>query len=168
MTHELALKLRSYERALARDLRAQHRHFRQSLPRYLRDTEVRNLVTAPVVYSLGLPLVLLDLWVTLYQWVCFPLYGITRVRRRDYFVIDRHRLAYLNGIEKANCVYCGYANGLLAYVHEIAGRTEQFWCPIRHRRRLRHPHAHYRAFVDYEDAAGYRRELPRLRRSLRP
>ena len=30
-----------------------------------------------------------------------------RVRRSRYFVIDRHHLAYLNGIEKLNCVYCG-------------------------------------------------------------
>jgi hypothetical protein len=28
-----------------------------------------------------------------------------------------------------NCVYCGYFNGLIAYVQEIAARTEQFWLP---------------------------------------
>jgi hypothetical protein len=32
--------------------------------------------------------------------------------------IDRHRLGYLNVIEKANCVYCSYANGVVAYVRD--------------------------------------------------
>jgi hypothetical protein len=89
------------------------------------------------------------------------------VRRRDYIVIDRHKLAYLNAIEKFNCVYCGYANGVLAYVREVAARTEAFWCPIRHRRTPAAPHGHYARFVNYGNAAGYRRNLPAIRRSLR-
>ena len=40
-------------------------------------------------------------------------------------VIDRYALSYLNVIEKLNCVYCEYVNGLIAYVQEIAARTEQ-------------------------------------------
>ena len=82
-------------------------------------------------------------------------------------VIDRHHLAYLNAIEKLNCVYCGYANGVFAYVREIAGRTEQYWCPIRHAKRVRSPHAHYRTFVDYGDAEGYQCRLPVLRNQLK-
>ena len=84
-----------------------------------------------------LPIALLDLWASVYQWVCFPVYGISRVRRSAYVVIDRQHLAYLNAIEKLNCVYCGYGNGVFAYVREIAGRTEQYRCPIRHARRVR-------------------------------
>ena len=98
--------------------------------------------------------------------MCFPIYGIARVRRSVYIVIDRQHLAYLNAIEKFNCMYCGYANGVLAYVREIAGRTEQYWCPIRHAVRVRAPHAHYRAFVDYGDAKGYRQRLRVLRDEL--
>ena len=67
-------------------------------------------------------------------------------------MIDRQHLAYLNSIEKLNCVYCGYANGVFAYTREIAGRPEQYWCPIRHAKRVRAPHARYRHFVDYGDA----------------
>ena len=106
---------------------------------------------------------LLDVWFTVYQLICFPIYGIPRVPRARYFVIDRHHLAYLNGIEKLNCVYCGYANGLLAYAREIAGRTEQYWCPIKHAARLRAAHSRYHLFVDYGDAEGYHDQLPRLR-----
>lgn len=72
----------------------------------------------------------------------------------------------MNAIE-LNCVYCGYANGVLAYVREIAARTEQYWCPIRHAKGVRAPHAHYREFVDYGDAKGYHRRLPVLRDNLK-
>jgi hypothetical protein len=95
------------------------------------------------------------------------LYGIACVPRRGYFIIDRHKLSYLNVLEKLNCDYCSYANGLLAYVREIAARTEQYWCPIKHARAIHHPHPHYHNFVDYGDASGYRSELITLRRALR-
>jgi hypothetical protein len=137
-----------------------------SLAQFLRESSIPSLLTAPVIYSLAFPFVLLDLWVTLYQLVCFPIYGIDRVRRSDYIALDRRRLAYLNAIEKANCEYCSYANGLLAYIREVAARTEQYWCPIKHARRIRGPHPHYRLFVDYGDPEGYKRELPVLRKAL--
>jgi hypothetical protein len=133
---------------------------------YVLSGSLPTLLTAPIVYSLLLPMALLDGWVTLFQRVCFPAWGIPRVRRRPYLVFDRQHLAYLNGLERLNCVFCGYANGVLAYVREVAARTEQYWCPIRHGRRVRDPHAHYSNFVAYGDADAYRRELPALRRAL--
>jgi hypothetical protein len=150
-----------------REVRLAHQRLKQSIPRFLRESSVLNLLTAPLIYSLVVPIALLDLWISLYQAICFRAYGIARVHRSTYVVIDRNHLAYLNAIEKLNCVYCGYANGVLAYVREIAGRTEQYWCPIRHASRVRGPHGHYRYFVDYGDAAGYRRRLLPLRHELR-
>jgi len=150
-----------------RDVRLAHQRVKQSIPRFLRESSVRNLLTAPLIYSIVMPIALLDVWLSLYQAVCFRAYGIERVRRSRYIVIDRQHLAYLNVIEKLNCMYCGYANGVLAYAREIAGRTEQYWCPIRHARRIRAPHEHYRHFVEYGDADGYRRRLTRLRHELR-
>jgi hypothetical protein len=149
------------------ELRDAHRRLKQSIPAYIREGSVLSLLTGPLIYSLIAPLVLLDLWTTLYQWVCFPIYGLSRVPRRSYFVIDRHRLAYLNGIEKANCTFCSYANGLLAYIREVAARTELYWCPITHARPIPTPHQRYHDFLDYGDAKGYRRELPLLRDTLR-
>ena len=143
-----------------------HKELRTSIRRYLRESYLPTLLTAPIIYSLAVPFLLLDLWVSLYQLICFPIYGIERVRRSDYIAMDRRKLAYLNAIEKANCDYCSYANGLLAYAREIAGRTEQYWCPIKHARKIRGPHPHYRVFVDYGDALGYTRELPELREAL--
>ncbi len=110
---------------------------------------------------------MLDFWVTLYQSVCFPIYGIARMPRRRYFAIDRHKLAYLNGIEKLNCTFCSYANGLIAYVREVAARTEQYWCPIKHARTIPVPHSRYHLFFDYGDAERYRRALVPLRDALR-
>ena len=108
-----------------RELREAHRRLRQSIPAYVLEGNVLSLLTAPVIYSLLLPFVVLDVWVTLYQVVCFPIYGIARVNRRRYFAFDRHKLAYLNGIEKVHCTYCSYANGLIVQVREVAACTEQ-------------------------------------------
>src|SRR4029079_7827944 len=133
---------------------------------FIRESSPLNLVTAPIVYSMVLPIALLDLWISTYQALCFPIYGLSRVRRSAYIVIDRQHLAYLNAIEKVNCIYCGYANGVFAYVREVGARTEQYWCPIRHAKRVRARHAHYRRFIDYGDAEGYHHQLPLLRKEL--
>lgn len=150
-----------------RDVRAAHERLQQRIPRFLRESSIPNLLTAPVIYSLFVPIAVLDAWTSIYQAVCFRAYGIARVRRADYVVIDRQHLAYLNPIERLNCVFCGYANGVLAFVREVAGRTEQYWCPIRHAHRVRAPHTHYRRFVDYGDAEGYQRRLLPLRDALK-
>ncbi|MGE0813307.1 MAG: hypothetical protein AB7O28_07710 [Vicinamibacterales bacterium] len=149
-----------------REMRELHARFRQGLPEYLMGAQPLSLLTAPVIYSLLVPLAFLDLWVWLYQWICFPAYGIARVPRAPYFSLDRHRLRYLNAIEKANCTFCTYANGLFAYVREVAARTEQYWCPIKHARPVPAPHGRYHRFFDYGDAAAYRHDLPWQRRSL--
>jgi hypothetical protein len=143
-----------------------HRAFRVPLLTYLRAARPLPLLTIPVIYSTAVPLVLLDLWITAYQWICFPVYGIARVCRADYVAFDRPRLAYLNAIEKFHCAFCSYGNGVLAYALEIAGRTEQFWCPIKHGAEVHASHHRQAQFVEYGDAAGYRRALPDLRRSL--
>lgn len=144
-----------------------HRGLRLGLVPFLRDMRPLNLITAPMIYSMILPIALCDLWTTVYQHICFRAYRIPRVRRSDYIVFDRHRLRYLNAIEIVNCLYCGYANGVIAYAREVAGRTEQYWCPIKHAARPRDPHAHYRHFAEYGDAAAYRARLEELRRQLR-
>lgn len=142
-----------FEEAVARRQRA----LKQHLWTYVRGARPLIVVTAPVIYSIIIPLVLLDLFVTLYQLVCFPVYRIEKVRRADFIILDHQHLAYLNALEKLNCAYCSYANGLIAYVREIAARTERYWCPIKHARRLAGPHPHYPEFAEYGDAETYRR-----------
>ncbi len=142
------------------------RQFKVGVIEYIRRADLRNKVTAPVIYSMVFPLLLLDISVTIYQTLCFPLYRIQRVKRRDYMTFDRRHLAYLNVIEKFHCTYCSYGNGLAAYVKEIIARTELYWCPIRHARHLLQTHSHYNQFADYGDAEAYRQELKQLRESL--
>jgi hypothetical protein len=149
-----------------REVLEQQRRFREGLLHYVLHAELRHVVSAPFIFALLGPLLLLDLAVTIYQRICFPLFRIARVHRHDYMVFDRGHLAYLNLLEKLNCAYCSYANGVAAYVKEIAGRTEQYWCPIKHARRMLHAHPYYRGFVDYGDGGGYRRELAALREQL--
>lgn len=141
-----------------KEVRQRHKALRQTLASYLAEARPMVVLTAPVIYSVIVPLVLLDLFVTLYQAICFPVYRIEKVRREEYISVDRHHLAYLNGLEKLNCVYCGYANGLLAYASEIAARTEAHWCPIKHAARMKGTHGHYPGFLDYGDVDGFQRK----------
>jgi len=146
-----------------RGVRRWQRQQRTGLWRYVREAPVAFILSAPVIYGMFVPLAILDLSLALYQHVCFRIYGIPRVRRTDYLVIDRHNLAYLNAIEKVNCAYCGYGTGLIEFAREVTARTEQYWCPIKHARRTLDPHARTRRFFDYGDAQAYRHGLRHLR-----
>jgi hypothetical protein len=141
------------------DLAKIHLEQKTALLKYIRHARIRTMLTVPFIYALIVPLCLLDLLVGLYQWVAFPVYGIKKVTRKNYVVFDRGHLKYLNGLEKFNCIYCSYANGLLAYTVEVAARTEDYWCPIKHARRVSGAHRLYPDFVDYGDAAGYQKKI---------
>lgn len=150
----------------AREVVRQHRRLKRSLGAYILRSRLLVALTAPLIYLCIIPFLLLDLFVTLYQVVCFPIYGIPLVRRANHIVFDRGRLAYLNLLERLNCIYCSYANGICSYVTEIAGRTEQHWCPIKHARRLQKPHSRYGHFFDYGDAQRYWRQVETVRRDF--
>lgn len=140
-----------------------HRAIKTRVSRYLSQANPLVMLTAPVIYSLLIPIALLDIFVIIYQATCFPVYKIPQVRRRDYLIFDRHHLAYLNIIEKINCAYCSYANGAISFAREVAARTEVYWCPIKHARRILGPHPHYQGFADFGDAKGYRKQLNSMR-----
>ncbi len=148
------------------EVRQLQRRYRVSSFRYLLDADWRSVVTAPVIYSMIVPLLIIDISFTLYQHICFRAYGVPRVSRRDYLVNDRHLLVYLNTIEKINCTYCGYGNGVLAYTREIVSRTEQYWCPIRHAHRVIDSHRRYPQFFAYGDAKSYQQGLKEKRKAL--
>ena len=148
----------------AEDLLRQQRQYKVGLLRFVAEARPLVALTAPLIYAGWIPFLLTDLFVTLYQRVCFPIYGIPRVRRADYLVFDRADLPYLNLIEKFNCFYCSYGNGVAAYTREVAARTEQYWCPIKHARRIHTAHGRYPAFFEHGDAEAFRLGLERLRR----
>lgn len=150
-----------------REVEDDHRRRRLGLFRWFVSSDVRNVLSAPFIYGLIVPIVFYDLCISLYQAVCFWLYRIPRVRRSNYIKFDRHHLRYLNSLERLNCMYCAYANGMLAYATEISARTEQYWCPIKHAHKLLGKHKRYSEFLDYGDAEGYETELAGLRDELR-
>jgi hypothetical protein len=155
------------KRELAERFVELQRQQRVGLWRYLRGSRWSVVLTAPIIYA-GWPVfALLDGFITLYQTLCFPIYGIARVKRREFMVFDRADLPYLNAIEAFNCFYCSYGNGVVAYAREVAARTEQYWCPIKHARRVRDAHARYPAFFEHGDAETFRAGLQRLREQLR-
>ena len=163
---ELRIGLEHGRVVFEEELLRRHRELRRKLLPYIVGANPLVILTAPVIYAGIVPFLLLDLFVSVYQAVCFPIYGIAKVARGDYLVFDRHHLAYLNALEKLNCAYCSYANGLIAFTREIAARTEQYWCPIKHARRVIGTHGRYPAFDDYGDGEGYPARLATLRKAL--
>ncbi len=160
--YSLSGHLVAFEKAAAEG----HRALRIGVLAYFREAGILAVLTAPVIYAVVVPILFLDLSVSLYQQICFRAYGIARVRRADYMIFDRRHLRYLNWAEALNCLYCSYANGVIAYAREIAGRTEKYWCPIKHAFRTPDPHQHYFEFLDYGDADGYRERLAAFRARL--
>lgn len=163
---DLRIGLEKGRIAFEEEILRRHRELKTALSKYILGANPLVIITAPVIYMMIVPFVLLDLFITIYQSICFPVYKIPKVRRADYFVFDRHHLAYLNAIEKLNCAYCSYANCLIAYAREIAARTEQYWCPIKHAKRMVGAHSRYVLFDDYGDAEGYQTRAAELRNLL--
>jgi hypothetical protein len=160
---ELKERIGEFEKGVA----ASHRQLRLGMVKYFGRTSPAVVLTAPVIYSLIIPMLIADLWVSAYQAICFRAYGLPRVKRSDYIAFDRQKLTYLNVIEALNCNFCAYANGVIGYVREVASRTEQYWCPIKHAVKITDPHHRYYQFLEYGDAEGYRARLDEFRARLR-
>lgn len=143
-----------------------HRQLKTGFFRWLVTNRPQNLITGPIIYGMIIPLLIIDLFVSFYQAACFPIYKIAKVRRADYIVLDRQQLEYLNFIEKFHCTYCAYGAGLIAYMCEIVARTEQYFCPIKHARKILGTHGRYASFLDYGEAADYEAKLEEFRIAL--
>lgn len=164
-THVM-FRIRGKRVEFERNVRDAHRRLKRGFFRWLVTNRPQNFLTGPIIYGMGIPLAFLDLCVTVYQAVCFPIYGIAKVKRGDYIAIDRQQLEYLNFIEKFHCTYCAYGAGLIAYVSEIVARTEQYFCPIKHAHKVLGSHSRYARFLDYGESADYQVRLEEFRREL--
>jgi len=149
------------------NLRRVHHELKTGIFQWLRRSELRNVVSAPFIYAMVVPFLALDLFLFVYQTVCFPLYRIPRVRRSNYVIVDRNQLGYLNLVEKMNCMFCGYVDGLLAYTRQIVSRTEMYWCPVKHARKVLDPHRLYAQFSDYGAGEDYQAHAAAMRERLR-
>jgi hypothetical protein len=120
---------------------------------------LRHLISFPFIWLMIVPLVIMDICLEIYHRICFPLYGITIVKRSHYIrITDRAKLPYLRWYEKIFCAYCGYANGWFHYASVIAGKTENYWCAIAHLEiRGYVPTDHEKSFAKYGDEASLQR-----------
>lgn len=146
--------------------RLKHKQLKTRILSYIQGARFSVILTAPIIYSCLLPAVLLDIVVSTYQAICFPIYNIPKVKRSEHVIVDRQFLSYLNIIEKINCSTCGYFNGVISYVQEVAARTEQYWCPIKHARKVATIHGRYQNFMDYGDAENYKAKLDEVRKEF--
>lgn len=122
-----------------------------------------HFLTAPIVYGMVIPAVLIDLTLFIYQHVVFRILKFKFIKRSDYIIFDHQYLGYLNSIEKLNCIYCSYVNGLMQYASAIAGRTEFYFCPIKHAKKVVYEHDYYNKYLAYGDGEDYRKKLKTLR-----
>ena len=122
-----------------------------------------HLLVAPIIYAMAIPAVLFDLILFFYQQTIFRVYKFEFIKRSEYIVFDRQYLGYLNSIEKFNCMFCSYFNGLMQYASAIASRTELYFCPIRHAKKIAYEHKHYHHFLAYGDDEKYQEKLKELR-----
>src|SRR5690606_38450059 len=147
-------------------IKLRHKRIKENLFHYITRAQLRNLLSAPFIYGMVIPMLILDLGLLIYQQTCFRLYRIPLVKRSDYIVFDHRHLRYLNLVEKINCLYCSYGNGLFAYAREIGSLTEQYWCPIKHASKVKGTHERYARYLDYGDAANYRAKIWAIRAEI--
>ena len=163
---EFKYKVKKGKVTFEREYAMLHKKLSKSLLSYVFGAPITTVLSAPVIYAMIVPTLLMDLGLTIYQAICFPLYGIPKVKRSEHIILDRHYLKYLNCLERLNCDYCSYFNGLASYATEIAARTEQYWCPVKHASGKAQRHSRYHKFFDYGDAEAYSAKLEELRKEL--
>ena len=147
-------------------IREAHKKLKTSWLYWLITINPKHLLSGPIIYGLVVPLMVFDIGVSFYQSICFRLYGIALVKRSKHIIFDHQHLAYLNIFEKVNCLYCSYASGVISYGREIASRTEQYWCPIKHAHKLVDVHHRYAHFLDYGNAENYQKNMAEARKAL--
>ena len=126
------------------------------------ERRLRHFISVPFIYLMIIPLIIFDMSLEIYHHICFRLYKIPIIKRKNYIRIDRHKLKYLSFFGKINCAYCGYANGLVNYAVKIAGDTEKYWCAIKHKDYQGFiPPKHQRNFLNYGDEKSFKRKYKR-------
>jgi len=136
----------------------------KNLLAWFRDIPLLHLLTSPLIYAMVIPAILFDVILFLYQQIIFRIYKFEFVKRSDYVIFDRQYLGYLNCFEKLNCMYCSYFNGLMHYASAIASRTELYFCPIKHAKKIAYEHEYYDEFFRYGEEDKYQKKLEALRK----
>ena len=89
---QLREQIAALQMELLEAVREPHKRLKTGFFSWRTTNRPQNLVTGPIIYGMIVPLVLLDLFVSIYQATCFPIYKLAKMRRGDYLVFDRHKL----------------------------------------------------------------------------
>jgi len=136
----------------------------KNLLTWFREVPFLHFLAAPIIYAMIIPSVLLDVILFIYQQIVFRIFKFKFIKRSEYIIFDHQYLGYLNPIEKLNCLYSSYVNGLMQYASAIASRTELYFCPIKHAKKVLHEHDYYNEFLSYGDEEEYSERLKALRK----
>ena len=146
-----------------KEVLAKQRENMKNLLSWFREVPLLHFLAAPLIYAMIIPAVLFDIILFVYQQVVFRIFKFKFIKRSDYILFDHHYLGYLNPIEKLNCLYCSYFNGLMLYASAISGRSELYFCPIKHAKKVVFQHRYYDEFLPYGDEEDYQKKLKELR-----
>ena len=146
-----------------KEVLAKQKENMKNLLTWFREVPLLHFLAAPLIYAMVIPAILFDVLLFVYQQIVFRVFKFTFVRRSDYILFDHQYLGYLNPIEKLNCLYCSYFNGLMLYASAIAGRTELYFCPIKHAKKVVSQHKYYDKFLSYGDEEEYQEKLKVVR-----
>ena len=148
-----------------KEVLAKQRENMKNLLSWFMEVPLLHFLTAPLIYAMVIPAILFDVLLFVYPHIAFRVFKFEFIKRSDYMHFDHHYLGYLNIIEKLNCLYCSYFNGLMLYGSAIAGRTELFFCPIKHAKKVVSQHKFYEEFLSYGDEVEYQKKLKELRKN---
>jgi len=77
-----------------------HKEYTKQLFNYITDAKLKHILSTPFIWICIVPVALMDITISLYQAICFPIYGIPKVKRQDYIVFDRQYLNYFESYRK--------------------------------------------------------------------
>ncbi|MEA2095583.1 MAG: hypothetical protein U9P73_02665 [Candidatus Cloacimonadota bacterium] len=120
------------------------------------EREISSILSIPFIWGMLIFFIIFDIGLEIYHQISFRIFKLPIVDRKKYIKIDRHKLNYLSFPDKLRCMYCGYANGVLAYAVKITGDTEKYWCAIKHEedKNFVEP-LHQQDFVEFGDEAEF-------------
>ena len=78
LSHDFEEKRIRFER----EILEQQKRFKMGLIKYLCSANLKSYLAAPFIYSLICPLICLDIFISIYQWTCFPLFGIKKIKEK--------------------------------------------------------------------------------------
>lgn len=116
------------------------------------EREISSILSIPSIWGMFVFFIVFEIVLEIYHQISFRIFRLPTVDRSKYIKIDRHKLNYLSFPDKMRCVYCGYANGVLAYAVKITGDTKKYWYTVKHEKdgHFVEP-AHQIDFVEFSD-----------------